>query len=99
MIADEADEVLKLEEDPFQEEKLPKVLSEEPVLLEEKNKIKESKISIAVSNASKDALEINTMSDSGKEGVIRNKDSGVSPCEEGDNSHEVSLLLEDKDIA
>ena len=90
-----------MEEDPFLEEKLPGILSEDPGQLGDMNNLrasKRSKISIAVSNASDVALEIGNIGDSEKEeGVIGNNDSGISPCEKVDNSHEVSLFLEDKD--
>ena len=61
LIVDEADEDLEMAEDPFLEEELPGVLSEEPGLNVVKNEIRGSKrsnISHAASNASEIALEI-----------------------------------------
>ena len=83
-------------EDPFVEEELPEALSTERNLNALKNEMRESKISIAVSNASGVVLEIGKIGDSKKEDGDK-KGLAESSCEEVNNPHEVCLLLEDKE--
>ena len=101
LIVDEAEEDLEMEEDPFHQEELPAVLEEE---VEEeclkRNALRESKISIALSNASGLALEIGSTQCLAKPGTITevNESGGVSHSDmPDDTSHEVTLSIEEED--
>ena len=98
MIVDEAEEDLEMEEDPFHQEELPAVLEEEECL--KRNELRESKISIALSNASGLALEIGSTQCLTKQGTITevNESGGVSQSDmPDDTSHEVTLSIEEED--
>ena len=98
MIVDEAEEDLEMEEDPFHEEELPAVLEEEECF--KKSVLRESKISIALSNASELPLEIGSTQRLEKTGTIAeaNESDGVDPGDDPDNtSREVSFLIEDEE--
>ena len=98
MIVDEAEEDLEMEEDPFHEEELPAVLEEEECV--KKSVLRESKISIALSNASELPLEIGSTQRLEKTGTIAeaNESDGVDPGDDPDNtSREVSFLIEDEE--
>ena len=98
MIVDEAEEDLEMEEDPFHQEELPAVLEEEECL--NRNELRESKISIALSNASGLALEIGSTQCLTKQGTITevNESGGVSQSDmPDDTSHEVTLSIEEED--
>ena len=98
MIVDEAEEDLEMEEDPFHQEELPAVLEEEECL--KRNALRESKISIALSNASGLALEIGSTQCLAKQGTITevNESGAVSHSDmPDDTSHEVTLSIEEED--
>ena len=87
-----------MEEDPFHQEELPAVLEEEECL--KRNALRESKISIALSNASGLALEIGSTQCLAKQGTITevNESGAVSHSDmPDDTSHEVTLSIEEED--
>ena len=98
MIVDEAEEDLEMEDDPFHKEELPAVLEEEECL--KRNALRESKISIALSNASGLALEIGSTQCLAKQGTITevNECGAISHSDmPDDTSHEVTLSIEEED--
>ena len=98
LIVDEAEEDLEMEEDPFHQEELPAVLEEEECL--ERNALRDSKISIALSNASELALEIGSSQCLAKPGTITevSESGGVSHSDTPDDtSYEVTLSIEEED--
>ena len=93
---DEADEDIELVMGPFEEKELPAVFDDKPDLNLTKNDLTHSKISIAVSNASEMSVEISKISLPDKENVVStNKDQELATLDEED-SHQVSLLMEDE---
>ena len=97
LIVDEAEEDLEMEDDPFYKEELPAVLEEEECL--KRNALRESKISIALSNASGLALEIGSTQCLAKQGTITevNESGAVSHSDmPDDTSHEVTLSIEEE---
>ena len=85
-------------EDPFSETELPDVNHEDSGAQLKKNELRESKISIAISNASGLAMEISKNRCMNKEdAIVENKDSDMSPCDEVDTIQEVSLLLDEEE--
>ena len=87
-----------MEEDPFHQEELPAVLEEEECL--KRNALRESKISIALSNASGLALEIGSTQCLAKQGTITevNECGAISHSDmPDDTSHEVTLSIEEED--
>ena len=98
LIVDEAEEDLEMEDDPFHKEELPAVLEEEECL--KRNALRESKISIALSNASGLALDIGSTQCLAKQGTIAevSESAGISHSDiPDDTSHEVTLLMEEDD--
>ena len=102
MIVDEADEDLEMAEDPFLDKELPAVLGGEDVEILNKNEITESKISIAISNASEIAAAISRSvsavecSDKMEDPTERN-DPEKRLCNEDVHSNKMSLLVEEGD--
>ena len=97
LIVDEAEEDLEMEDDPFHKEELPAVLEEEECL--KRNALRESKISIALSNASGLALDIGSTQCLAKPGTIAevSESAGVSHSDiPDDTSHEVTLSIEEE---
>ena len=97
LIVDEAEEDLEMEDDPFHKEELPAVLEEEECL--KRNALRESKISIALSNASGLALDIGSTQCLAKSGTIAevSESAGVSHSDiPDDTSHEVTLSIEEE---
>ena len=97
LIVDEAEEDLEMEDDPFHKEELPAVLEEEECL--KRDELRESKISIALSNASGLALDIGSTQCLAKPGTIAevSESAGVSHSDiPDDTSHEVTLSIEEE---
>ena len=93
---DEADEDIELLKGPFEFHELPTCFDDKLDSKLTKNDLTQSKISIAVSNASEVPLEICKIDSSKKEDVgSKGKNLQFAHCEEED-SHQVSLLMDDE---